>query len=580
MHDISAKTEIEILKTFLPYLTLAGDKNIEMTDHEAMHAQRVKRITVFLGSSIGLSELELSHAKIGALLHDLGMIKGRDKHEKKGAEIFRQKVTEAGIPLDKDSVDLISHIIEKHRGGYNNSEISNNIRKGLICSIVRVADAMDIDERRSSHYDETKGPIKVSNEKQILHHESVKAIKGVRFVFYENPQIEIFTNNPEKASLQVYRLADDIQKTTFNWGVSTYNVNQESTDELPKRITKKAFVSSYCDLHGMIMGAITCNNLARKGIDFDFIYGIQSTSDLDIFWKDLIKNFTNNDDYGLFFFTDMHVPRSNPELFLESLEKLISDGKEVYYANHLERDASLIPSLMKIGTRVIFGDIWSCFYGNNLTESDIFWARIAAMCDRDSSWLEVFFTEEIDSVLKGLTFLFFKALQMNDDLLIKKMIDKIRNDDRSFFIEASKDKGIKDLYPFISDIKPIQKGYFLIVDILPDLRGRLSYYILDYLLDKGGHERYGLDLKLDHHYAVTIFERSTKKCHILFRSTWDKGTIPIRYFFEPDEDNKVLIANEHSVWVECDNIEKANYYIDETVKNINKAVDIIKNIRY
>ena len=67
MRDISTKTEIEIFKTFLPYLTFSGEKNIEMTDHEAMHAQRVRRITVFLGNSVGLNKLELNHAKIGAL---------------------------------------------------------------------------------------------------------------------------------------------------------------------------------------------------------------------------------------------------------------------------------------------------------------------------------------------------------------------------------------------------------------------------------------------------------------------------------------------------------------------------------
>ena len=517
--------------------------------------------------------------KLELFLHDLGMGKGRDKHEKKGADIFKQKIGETGISLDKENIELIAHIIEKHRGGYNNLEVSNNIRKGLICSVVRVADAMDIDERRTSHYAETKKPIEAYDPKRALHHESVKSIKGTRFVCFDNPQIEIFTDNPENSSLEVYRLGMDIQQTTFNWGISTYNIRQKPIDEIPQRKTKKAFVSSYCDLHGMIMGAITCNNLARKGIDYDFIYGINSTSDLDIFWKDAINNYTNTDDYGMYFFTDMHVPRSNPKLLLDSLEKLIKAGGMVYYANHLERDAGLIPRLMEIGVRVIFGDIWSCFYGTNLTESDIFWARIAALCDRDSSWLKVFFSDEINKVMKGLIVLFFKALKANDDSLIEEMIEKIRNDDRPFFIKANENISIKDLYP-ISDIKPIKKGYFLIVKNLPGLRGRLSYFILDYLLDDSGHERYGNTLKLYYPYAVTVFERPTKKCHILFQSAWDSGIIPIRYFFEPDEENKTLVANDHSVWIECNDLNEANYYIDETVDNINKAVDDIKKIKY
>ncbi|MHB8279385.1 MAG: HD domain-containing protein [Candidatus Humimicrobiaceae bacterium] len=578
MRNITVKTEIEIFQTFFPYLSFSGNKNVEMTDHDAMHAQRVRRTTAFLGSSVGLNKVELTHAKIGALLHDLGMGKERGEHEKTGASVFRSTVKKENISLDEDNISIIESIIRTHRGGYNNSEINkfsgSNIRTGLMCSVVRIADAMDIDERRSSSYDEKQGALEVFSKKQVPYHISVKSIKGTRFVCYEEPHIEVFIDNPERAQYHIFKLEEDIRQTPFSWGVSTYNVRNESIKESPQRKNKKAFVSSYCDLHGMIMGSITCNNLSKKGIDFEFNYGIKSTSDPEVFWKDIIHNYTNMENYGLFFFTDMHIPRSNPEISLDACRKLIENGKTVYYSHHLEQDVGLIPHLINIGVYVSLGDVWSCFYGNNLTESDIFWARIAALCDRDTSWLKVFWSPQIRDVKNGLNVLFFKALKENDESLIKEMIEKIRNDDRSYFSNV-KDK-IEDLYP-LSDINFKKEGYFLIIDKLPALRGRISYLVLDQLMLKQGAHQDGDNYIPDHPYAVTIFERPDKRCHILFQSCWGKRIIPIRYFFDPDELNKPIVANDHSVWFECNNIEDAKSSIKDIILNINKSVDNINS---
>ena len=105
-----------------------SDKNDMM--HGWDHIMRVYDLCVKIGKEEG-ADLEV--LKVAALLHDIGISKGRENHEKVGAEIAKKLLED----YDKEKKENIVHCIETHR-------FSKGLKpKTLEAKILQDADRLD-----------------------------------------------------------------------------------------------------------------------------------------------------------------------------------------------------------------------------------------------------------------------------------------------------------------------------------------------------------------------------------------------------------------------------------------------------
>ena len=158
--------------------------------------------------SIDITEKESYLLYLGAWVHDIGNITGRDGHNKKSAEIVG-KIPFFRSILGKDIVALLKWIAKAHSSKYPLKEVPQNclnVRLQLVCSIFRIMDASEIVYSKCPNevYELIKDDLGSESDKYWKAHMSVI---GVGFKI---PNIEIVVDDLEFSNILIEHLKEEI----------------------------------------------------------------------------------------------------------------------------------------------------------------------------------------------------------------------------------------------------------------------------------------------------------------------------------------------------------------------------------
>lgn len=225
----SNNEEMRVFKVSLRYMIKAREyaHALHMTDHGPLHAQRVYAICRWLGVIFSLTEYESALLQAAALLHDIGMASAdRENHNKESEHLVLSSAKEGVLPFSAEEAALVGKLCLWHRGNdYRNDciEICENdeVQVGLLASILRLSDELDLDYRRTDFESLKEMDITEKYKKdQLQYHKSVLSILGVRIrVDKLSKCFELLVDDIAGAKLQIERLIKEILGTPLPFPV-------------------------------------------------------------------------------------------------------------------------------------------------------------------------------------------------------------------------------------------------------------------------------------------------------------------------------------------------------------------------
>lgn len=200
--------QIEIVsKRFLKFVP-RGIPNYP--SHGVDHSQNIiKLLNKFIGAwSITLTKKETYLLYLGAWVHDIGIITGRERHNESSSEIL-DKTPFFGSILGKDVVALLKWIVIAHSSSYPMKKVPKNflgVNLQLICSVFRIMDACEIAYSKcpGEVYELIKDDLDAENDKYWKAHMSILGM------WFEAPKIKILVDNLEFSNILIEHLKEEI----------------------------------------------------------------------------------------------------------------------------------------------------------------------------------------------------------------------------------------------------------------------------------------------------------------------------------------------------------------------------------
>lgn len=287
------KDHLQIYNYAMKALDLADRRIFHMTDHGPGHIERSLYFAELLSLVYGLDENEKRLLSAGCYLHDIGLVKGRENHAENGAQIIEDAIKEKLLDFDSGFTELVLELIRRHSGPME-SELAKKYKKykgsvnlDLIISLLRIADALDMDCRRAADYNDPifRQMFKFTEPESELHHFSLGGIAALRLYLHHIPAIEIFVTKPKEASLQISRLQREIAETSLTIPTMLIPVHEEKSgirnqEKLRSGKIENALIVSYCNPMGVINAGITKSSLLKQGSKSDVLCGWKTTNDL------------------------------------------------------------------------------------------------------------------------------------------------------------------------------------------------------------------------------------------------------------------------------------------------------------
>jgi hypothetical protein len=560
--------EMIVYRASLPYMQTAKAlaRSKQMNDHGPLHAQRVYSISKQLARLFDLSSHEIALLLASALLHDIGMAKDRTDHNLLSAKYVKEMGKKGSLPFDKQEVSVVANLCKWHRGTYD-PEATNRailVRTGLLASLLRLADAMDLDYRRSDDYPQFASLIMAINPEQTEHHLSVRNIIALRLhVNRLQTQVELFVDDIELASLQVIRLIKELTDTPVFWPVQVIPMRSSILPRTGQSSAGKATVFSYCNTHGAIQAAISHHQLVAAGFETDIVWDYRRTGNASYFWKNIFPKWSFKDT-NLAIVLDLDIPKE----FFSDVIKVVKDNPQCrwVYSSPLERSNAEIQFLIDAGVDLLLADERGLFFGSALDEYSLFWMKIAGLSNYDDPLVTTAGVSLVESeVVLGLRYSLWKLIKEGSEVKdYALVVDRIRNNDFQFFQSLSSEwiKVIASLSPKVE-----RQGQVLLVEDV-DLPGRLVYDALYHLIENQGL-RVGERNEFNTPFAIYRRRQSDRE-EVLFLSRFlDRDrAYPVKYFV-PNHGSP--IGATATIWHAYNDNLAATEAVKTTIDRINKA---------
>lgn len=566
MYDLTK--EVKVYMASLPYMAAAKDlaNSLQMNDHGPLHAQRVHSITKRLCSLFSLTEHEQSLVLASALLHDIGMAQDRENHHNASYVLVKKLAQDQILPFNEEEAEIVATLCKWHRKEYDPHVYCSktNIRLGLLASILRLADGMDLDYRRSDDFDQKEAIINLFHKSQKPHHLSVLNILALRFYISRMEiRVEVFLNKFEHASLQLGMLVDEMIHTPISWPIQIIPIHDYVFDNIINKddLTKNAIIFSYCNPHGAISAAISKRQLESLGFKAQVIFDSEHTGYAPKFWD---KFFVNWDfkDIDLVVILDLHL---STEQVVPVLEKIKANSHcHWIYASVLEISNLEIKQLVSAGICILLGDERALFIGNSINDSSFFWMKVAGLCNFDDYILSAStIGKEEYNISRGIRFALWELINNgSSESEYLNIIDKIITNDKQFFTDR------EPLWEIVINEKLPEFTRYGKVLLLKkaDIAGRFIYDIAERLIEIQGLLRYE---KNEFATPYVIYRReSSKGVVILFFSSYSNPNMafPVKYFVPQCLEQ---VGSNSSIWQTYRDEESAIIAINETIKRIN-----------
>jgi hypothetical protein len=537
-----------------------------MNDHGPLHAQRVHFLVGMICGVVKLTSYENDLVRAAALLHDIGMSKNREEHHIYSDKLVKDLSEKNKLPFTKTEAEVVGTLCKWHRKEYDINEYHENmeVRTGLLACLLRIADAMDLDYRRSENYLKLEPVIEHVHHDQKRHHVSVKNILGIRlYVSRTSTDVQLLIKKMENASLQVTRLIEELIDTPIAWPVKIFPVRAKfyCAYEIQKKL--KAVVFSYCNAHGMIQAGISKRSLNMTGFSTTVVCDRSSTGSPITFWEDIFSQYDFSDARYVAIL-DLDLP-DDLERFLDVVQKY--PNCRWLYATPLEQSSEKIASLLEAGVEVLLGDARILYAGDMLSEDIARWIKIAGLCNADD-WLASIsgFSQKEFHAAQGLRYELLKLFDSNsgsDDY--HEIINRIESGNiDSFTNSASNWK--ETLSKRTSGLE--RRGRVLILNQI-SVPGRFMYDLAHLAIEQEGFLPWENN-EFATPYAICRKQLEDGRERILYLSRFSSSEnfVPIKYFV-PFIENQY--GSGATIWQTYDTWNYAKKAIEITIDNIHRV---------
>lgn len=488
-----SEQEIAILKIAIPMLQFVRATLSSFADHGPQHALRVKTFATQLGYVMGLTDTERRLLRTAALFHDIGNVIDRDRHHQISQETVERLAEVGDLPMSPDEVAIVGLLSRWHRKEYNPDRVDTlrgeSVRTGLTASFLRVADAMDIDSRRSDYDQQFRSAMEFFFPEKRPYFTSLEEIYGVRIVCVPDVNIQVFTRGVVDKNIQIEQLHGDLSKTPLDWTV------QELAIPAPARrrsVQGRALVVFPFDPHSLVMAALSRRQLERAGCTVE-LFCYPDTPDGGMWlWRSALGDM---DPEGI---TELVVigdrPDSNNTMHLfNALDRWQSAAARVNILSRHEANWVRTPQLRARGVSVTLGTDWAYFWGSDFTPEDFEWASLAALTTRDPTMAAAPTTLETENVMRGLLGAVLDAEQkgvtggIRDSTgwlaLAGPILDRIAGNDRTYFASRAAEfveRFATPAYPGRVD------GRVLVFEGAPGALPQAFYWIMEAAMEQHG----------------------------------------------------------------------------------------------
>ncbi len=435
-----SEQEVAILRTALPFLQFARARLSEFADHGPTHALRVKSFATQLGSLMGLSRAEQQALRAAALFHDIGNVVDRGRHHIISQETVEQLAAEGSLPLAPKEAEVIALLCRWHRREYDPARVDTvrgeQVRTGLLGSIIRVADAMDIDHRRSDYDRRFRAVIERFFPNQLKYWTSLEQILGVRIRAGADVELQVLTREPAPDNNQIAMLRGDLATTPLDWRVVELAVAAEPP--LARDGGGRALLAFPFEPHSLVMAALSRRQLAAAGLEVELLCYPDTPDGPVWLWDEALAG-GDPAGYGRLVVIGDRPDEGATPAALRAVERWREAGCAVSVLNRHEGTWGRLPQLRAHGADVTLGGDGAYFWGDAVSKSDVAWGRVAALCSRDTLLPVLGLGAEEEDVSRGLLAAVYAAAQGAPGdtagwaALAAPLLDRIAADDQAFF---------------------------------------------------------------------------------------------------------------------------------------------------
>jgi hypothetical protein len=547
-----SQQDIATLRAAVPILQLARARLVEFSDHGPGHALRVKSFASQLGCLVGLTQAERGLLRAAALFHDVGNIVDRERHNVISQETVIRLAAEGELPFSAREAEVVGLVSRWHRQEYapgRRDEVNGEtIRTGLLASILRVADAMDIDHRRSDYTDRFSRVLRFFYPQQLPYWTSLEEILGVRVRCTPTVQLQVFTQGHIGANMQIDMLRGDVDSTPLGWSIQQIAVDGGRSGDRSrlasagKQREQHALLVFPFEPHSLVMAALSRRHLAADGYDVELLCYPDTAGAPGWLWGQVLPK-TAPEDYDRLVVIGDRPDAGVTTQVVGTADRWQAAGAIVSLLNRHEANWSRLPGLLRLGAarprqgiEVILGGDWAYFWGDAVTQADLTWGRIAALCTRDPTQSTVGLTDEEQAITHGLLKVAHDAAHQSASdtagwaALAAPILDRIQADDRTYFADQA--GGFAATFEMTTH--PVQlEGRVLRFEEAPGKFPHVHYWALEAAIERHGRapER---GIHFNAPYAVATWP-DDDAVELLAINHWqEEQAIPIRLLYPAD----------------------------------------------
>jgi hypothetical protein len=568
-----SEKDIAVLRTAVPILQFARARLSEFSDHGPGHAFRVKSYASQMGYVMGLSQTEHMLLRAGTLFHDVGNAVDRATHHLISEETVKDLAATGELPFTSKEAEVVGLLCHWHRRDLDPdhcTELENGepVRTGLMASILRVTDAMDIDHRRSDYSDRFANVLKMFFPQELPYWTSLEEICGVRIRCTPAVNLQVFMREAVPDNMQVTALRGDLESTPLDWSLQEIAVGKAVPGELDWIATARARATGSTatkplpallvfpfEPHSLVMAALSRKHLFAGEYRVELLCYPDTAGGTAWLWGEVLSKTEPADFDRLVVIGDRPDPDITPQL-LETVERWQASNTQVSLLNRHEANWPRLPALLQREVDVVLGGDWAYFWANQISRTDLAWGRIAALCTRDPSQSTLGLTLEEQTVTRGLLKTVFDATSNPAGnvegwlTLAEPILDQIAADNRTFF--AQRADGFIETYATTA-APGVVDGRVLRFEETPAAFPHAYYWALEAAIEGQGRapER---GIKFNVPYAIAAW-RVGDQMEILALNHWlDEDAVPIRFLY-PSGLGPVPGGNESTIQVRLPALE-------------------------
>lgn len=530
--------EIAALRQAVPMLQFARAKMGEFADHGPGHALRVKSFATQMSYLHKCSPAERHLLRAAALFHDVGNAADRVNHHLISAETVEKLTARGDLPYSEVEARLIAQLCRWHRGDYDSSHTDElrgeTIRTGLLASLLRIADRLDIDLRRYDYNEQFARVVEFFYPQEIPYWKSLQDVLLVRLKANGSRiALQLYTKPGVEDNFQVATLRQAIRSTPFDWQVEVQPV---AADEPSRRTLtgeeQLAIIACPFDPHSLIMTAISRRHLQQAGYLVRVICYADTASGSAWLWKEQLPKLPPSTHGMLVIIGD----RPNPAIagnVTSVLHEWRRANVPVHLLNRHEANWGRLPDVLETGAEAVLGSDGSYFWGDRATQADIEWGRIAALATRDPTQTTAGMTTEEEQIAQGFLRVVHEAAaslpddQMNWSGQADPILKRIGANEFSYFLAQA--EGFGRLFAGLTPTRV--EGRVLVFEIKSASHSpQVYFWALENAIEQKGRLR-ERGMRFRTPYAIAHWN-SDEGVEIIAINHWrEEDAIPIRFLF-------------------------------------------------